>query len=644
MKQVILKGIAISNFKGIKALEVNFNGEKTTITGKNGAGKSTIYNAYLWCLFGKNQDGTTMSVQPRDTDNNIIHKLDNEVQVTLLVNGEEIKIKRVQREDWQVPKGKTEEVFKGNLVERFYNDVPCSVREFQEKLDAICSTEDWYLLSSISAFMSIKQEDRRKKLIAIADDTKEAELLEQYPRVKQAIAEGKTVDEYLKQTKYSIKKMQDELDMIPARIDQQSKLIIEKDFNVLDMQAQKVNKEIDELDKSMLGIDRSEEKKQLQKNLESIQNDMNDIVSKCQQDKIRKENELKRRITTIEEDIKTANEEISSLEKKKATYEAESKVYDTAFKEYQSDWMEKNKEEFDEEITKVCHFCGTELPLSKIAEMQDKALKEFNKQKVDELNKILKKAQDAKNEKNESEDKVKDCETKIAEKNTTINQLEKEGKAKNTELNSLASVDEMVAEDRSYQALKAQEKEVKAKIDACTNADNEDKLNELRLKREELREKALEINTQLNQKKVNEMCQQLINELEEKSREYSNAISQYTGIEQEIKDYKKAMITATEENVSKYFEMVRWKMYEPNISNDGEKEVCQAIIDGKEYSEQNTATKVNAGIDIINGLSKALGISVPLFVDNTECVNEVLEIPSQMVLLQVSRDLLTINN
>ena len=100
-----------------------------------------------------------------------------------------------------------------------------------------------------------------------------------------------------------------------------------------------------------------------------------------------------------------------------------------------------------------------------------------------------------------------------------------------------------------------------------------------------------------------------------------------------------------EASVSSLFEFVKWKMYEPNITNDGEKEICQAVIDGKPYEQQNTATMVNAGIDIINGLSVASNVYVPLFVDNKESVSELIETNAQLITLEVVKGAqLLINN
>lgn len=641
MKEVKLKRIEISNFKGVRSLTVDFKDGATTISGRNGKGKSTIYNAYLWCLFGKGQKGTVISVQPKDKDNNIIHKLENSVEVTLQVAGEVIRIKRVQREDWSVPKGKTEEMFKGNVVERYYNDVPCSVKEFDDKLSAICNVDDWFNLSSINAFMSLKQEDRRKKLISIAGDINEAEILDKYTRLKQEVSKGKSVDEVLRQTKSSIKKMQEDLDLIPARIDQQSKLIVDKDFNELEKKLQTNRKEQEEIDSTILGIDKSSVLDKYQEELTDVSGQITELVSKHQNEVIKKIDSIKRSITKVEEDIKSLNSNISELEQKKKKKEAEVKDNEAEFKALQEAWQNKNKEDFEEEVSTTCKLCGTELTQEKIQEAQDKALKIFNEEKVAELNKLVKKAEAVKSDINIANDKVSEYDKQIKDKAKEIENLEKLGKEYNHQYATTPTAEELIEKNKIIAQLREREKEIKEKINSFSNP-NSAKVDELRLKKSELKAKETELVKELNQKDINNKCKELIKELEGSSRNLANNISELSGLEQEIKDYKKELINRTEANVSQYFEMVRWKMYEPNISNDGEKEICQAIIDGKSYEEQNTATQVNAGVDIINGLSKALGIAMPLFVDNAESVNELLQARLQTIQLKVTFGELTI--
>jgi len=56
---VILKELRIENFKGIKSFGVEFRDGRTVIKGCNGSGKTSVYDAFLWLLFGKDSDGRT---------------------------------------------------------------------------------------------------------------------------------------------------------------------------------------------------------------------------------------------------------------------------------------------------------------------------------------------------------------------------------------------------------------------------------------------------------------------------------------------------------------------------------------------------------------------------------------------------------
>ena len=78
-------------------------------------------------------------------------------------------------------------------------------------------------------------------------------------------------------------------------------------------------------------------------------------------------------------------------------------------------------------------------------------------------------------------------------------------------------------------------------------------------------------------------------------------------------------------------------MFEQQI-NGGESEVCECLVNGVPFSDLNTASKINAGLDIINAMSNHFNINAPVFVDNCESINELLQTKSQMIKLVVSKE------
>ena len=56
------------------------------------------------------------------------------------------------------------------------------------------------------------------------------------------------------------------------------------------------------------------------------------------------------------------------------------------------------------------------------------------------------------------------------------------------------------------------------------------------------------------------------------------------------------------------------------------------------FSNANTASQINAGLDIINTLGDHFNVKMPIFIDNRESINELLNTENQLVNLIVSKD------
>jgi len=73
--------------------------------------------------------------------------------------------------------------------------------------------------------------------------------------------------------------------------------------------------------------------------------------------------------------------------------------------------------------------------------------------------------------------------------------------------------------------------------------------------------------------------------------------------------------------------------------NGGIDEVCEATFNGIAYTNNlNNAARINVGLDIINTLSNHYQVAAPIYVDNAESVNELIETQAQMISLIVSED------
>ena len=80
-----LTKMVMQNFKAVHNAEYDLDSNKVIVSGGNATGKTTLYEAYYWCLFGKTVTPNGI-VQTQDADNKIIHKVETSVELTLNIN------------------------------------------------------------------------------------------------------------------------------------------------------------------------------------------------------------------------------------------------------------------------------------------------------------------------------------------------------------------------------------------------------------------------------------------------------------------------------------------------------------------------------------------------------------------------------
>jgi predicted ATP-dependent endonuclease of OLD family len=124
--EIKIKKLIIENFKKIKQMALNFNGENVNVYGDNETGKTTINDAFTWVLFGKDsldRDDTNkdFEIKPKDANGNQVHHLETKVELILDVDGRELKLKRVFYEVYKGKRGNELE-FDKNTTDFYIND------------------------------------------------------------------------------------------------------------------------------------------------------------------------------------------------------------------------------------------------------------------------------------------------------------------------------------------------------------------------------------------------------------------------------------------------------------------------------------------------------------------------------------------
>ena len=645
----------LRNFKGVAQAEYDF-GDHTDISGGNATGKSTIFEAYLWCLFDKNQAGSTPRVQPLDKDNTPIHQLTTSVRLHLSLDGNPLIVERTLKEDWVKPRGTTELVCKGLKSEYAVNEVPMTKTQYLAKIDEILPSERWFTLSSIGIIPAMDQKTCRAALQAIAPAIDERALAKPYPAVAEALSEGRSIDELQAITKKSRTASKQELDGIPAAIDAQDRLRVEDDFNKAEAELPAVESDLEALKSEMESLQTAGIDEDAQRRAEEQRRALATLNGRIAEWEFMAENtyntqrrQLSNRQSQLQAEAESIAQRIKMHKRRAESYmryiEGEKKNI-AALRE---EWMQKNAEVYQEPaIDSVCPTCGQPLPEAQVNEARAKAQRVWNERKVAALQDIQERAEISKqniagfttqNEQDAAQDKADAARLQVLREQMTADEAK---------MSDLRTPEQLLQADEEYQAACKQRDELLSVLNApkASQPDSrQERIADIKRQIAEQMSKRDELAVRLAGRETNKRIDQERARLEERQSVLADIIAQAEGVEQQISDYRKAKIMAVENGVSDLFTMVRWKMYEPNVTNDGEKEICQAIINGIPYDQQNRATQVNAAIDIVNGFAKAYEVSLPLFIDNAESVTDILPTNGQEITMTVVKgEPLTIMN
>ena len=159
MKDIKIKRLSLENFKCHRNLVLELNGGNVAIYGDNATGKTSVYDALTWLLFGKDSQGNgekNIEIKPLDASGEVRdHLAVTSVEAVLLVDGAEVTMKRTYSEVWTTKRGNSEATYDGNTSEYYVDGVPVKKFAFAEKVNEIVDEETFRLLTSVSYLQTV---------------------------------------------------------------------------------------------------------------------------------------------------------------------------------------------------------------------------------------------------------------------------------------------------------------------------------------------------------------------------------------------------------------------------------------------------------------------------------------------------------
>lgn len=662
MKTIQIKEITLTNFKGLRNEKISFE-KNTDILGANGTGKTTIMDAFLWLLFGKDStDRKDFEIKTLDKFNVVIPKIEHEVSAVIMVDDTKIEISRILKENWVKKRGSETTEFSGNVTEYYWNGVPMQQKEFQARVSEILDETIFKMITNPLAFNAMKWQDRRNILIAMAPVTEEelANGNEAFEKLLNDAKAYKTVEEYKKMITASIKKAKDDLKAIPTRIDEASKSKPEAfDFVNLKIGLDLKEKELKKVDEAIQNksaafdgvLAEINKKKATANNLKSdIQiietNTLTEIENGLKPNTAVLDN-LKRNLETKKGELASYENGLNSLKAKATSINSQIESIDGKLVVLRTDWAKENAKELtfnDEDFH--CPTCKRAFEAGDVEGKKDEMLTNFRIKKAEALAAINVKGSNLGIEKTALETEVKGLKERIENGKKSIETLETEFntlvdniKTESEKLIPGPAVDTQtllankLERNLDYLDKKQELKNILATIEEVPTVN----ISDLQAQKITLMEQIDSIKSQLRNEDQIKAVDKRITDLEKEESELAQQIANVEKTQFVIEKFNKLRIDTMEAKINEKFKFVNFRMFETQI-NGGETECCDALIDGVPFSDANTASKINAGLDIINTLCEFYQVTAPIFIDNRESIIKVIDIESQLINLIVSEN------
>ena len=636
--EIKLMKMKLRNFKGIKDLEINFEGKNTNIYGANATGKTTIFDAFKWVFFNKDSSNRTkFSIKTLDKDNKVIHFLEHEVEIVLNIDGINTTFKKMYIENWVKHRGQEEQELSSHENKYWIDDVPVIQKEFNERVNNLIPESLFKMITDPLYFNETMSEDERKEvLMSIANiNTNDEEIMSRYEEYKTILdnLNGRTINGYTKVLKEGIKKLNENKKYIPIRIDELSKGLItneETDYTKLENEKNNLNKQIDALDEELTNIEIiAQRNAQKVGNLTGKKQELRELQFKLE---IENSNKYSSKVIKLENEKSITEGRIRNTSSELKQLLIENEKQEIEINKLREEWYQAENEQLEiDERNFICPTCAREYPEERINEIREKAKQDFNKKQEDKKNNINENGQARKIivEKNklrisELEDNLKKYNDELTEINSKLKENEENQKnVKPFDINEVPEYKEKLAEIEKLQ------KEVDELVSGDTTL--------IKTRKAEIKAKYDEIDKLLKAKEEQENIKSRIKEYEDEEVEISNKINELEHQVFLIEKFSKLKVDLFENAINSHFSLVKFKLLTENM-NGAIEETCIATVDGVPFNDINNAKKITAGLDIINTLAKFKGKSAPIFIDNRESINELYNIDTQIISLIVTND------
>lgn len=682
--RVELKKIELENFKQHAKLVIDFS-DVTTISGRNGVGKTTIADAWVFIRTGRSFNDEALEIKPIINDE-VQHHLNYGATATILVDGVEMKISRCIKESYTRKSGETESIFKGNTTVLKINDIEVTATNFEIEL-ALLPIDIFKLITIPHHLERMKWEDRRAILKHISGIDNGLTLLSTYEAeaqifLKQLIESNRYQQERKALVMQSnlLKKQEVVLSAeIEALTDQVNNFdlsereAVNEQLSSIKEQEKQLKDEINLLHKSKSDANLLTQQAQDSNNaLLSKKVSLNGKISQIKADFQNKEiafsqleNQRVANLSQAKKELANVNEINSNADTVRGRNQAENDIAIEkltakieSLKERSKDLtsrkvaigeelinMREQKQNNIESLSCECDKCGQSLPDGDFkSQMESKALEHFT-------NLFNQKRADG----NFLQQEITAISTDVERLNLEVEKLKMivfEIEIIDTK-NIESKIATLSTESKFEEVLNQTEIDsIQNEIDSIVIVDTfnaDDVFSDINGEISKLNDQVESLNDITRSLLIDlgkfEVITVITRTLEAKKVELKAVFTDKVCKEKHIyliSKFVNEYFSMVQSSVNNLFDKVSFQMF--TKTNDGViNEACVMMFSGVPITSASTGERISAGVEVSNVISKFNDISTPIFVDCTESLTAEIITSNQLIKLEVSDSELTIN-
>ena len=637
--------LTLENFRSIKNMTVNFDGRDADVLGANGTGKTTIANAICWLLIDRPMTEEADFTPKTEGAHGLNHKASMTVE---LPNGQKLTLAKDFYEKWTRKRGASVEEFTGNVTDYYIDGVKSKKKEYTEVLETACGIdlERVKMLMVLGYFAdTMKTDEKRRTLFEMVGEftdmdviaaNEELEGIEDFFLMPGTEDRHYTVAQWKKIAVEQKKKLNKDLETIPARIDEASKNVAE---NVEDMEA--LNAELRRLEEKKAGL---EEQKRSISTEDGKQEATRAALAGLEVDLAKQraayieQSTAANRETNAMLDGMTADKRIvaDKLDVLRRNHEGSRRTL-TRMQEKRKALMEEYAEaqaqQWDERA-EICPTCHQMLPPERVEELRAS----FNEQKSKLKEDINRRGQEC------SKDKIDTLAAEIESQAAEIAAMEHEITEKEEligEWRAKIATPPPFEETETYREITARMEELRDRrrihesaADGVVNGYDRDI--------QTVKDEIAAVNLRIAKAKASEDSRRRVGQLRQ---ELKNTAEEMEYLEQGIhlcEEFIRTKARLVTDSINEHFEFIRFRLFRDQI-NGGLREVCEPTIQNKagewvEYRSANYAAQVNAKLDIVTTLMRHYGVHLPILMDQGESVTRPLAVEEQLIRFIVSAE------